>query len=362
LFSHASLPYVKGISWVTRDIIKSLPLGAAYNIIGIFIMPLLFFIAGYFALPSIKKGIGYFISNKVIRIAVPFFLGIIFLAPIISYIDIVRRGQIISYIDYWSNVYFKDFMQPWHFWFLSTLFFFFILFVIVYAIMGKKLNSIYERSKSQQIHVGNIIIFIILFLAIAIALFYFTGRKFPDYVFVEVFKFITFRVTRSALYILYFVMGIIVFIKRIDFSKRFLKYTPLFIVLTIASSVGYYFFKYRIFITGSEMLKARVQLYNSAVHVLYGFLIIITLMMIFRSYLNRPSKILSRLAANSYIVYIVHLVYTIIIQHFIFNIRLNLYLKFFITLIATIILSLLTSELIRKIISSVRNKIVKKRI
>jgi peptidoglycan/LPS O-acetylase OafA/YrhL len=56
---------------------------------------------------------------------------------------------------------------------------------------------------------------------------------------------------------------------------------------------------------------------------------------------------LSRLAANSYKIYILHLVYVVIIQYWIVDIQIDIFLKFLITAIGAFVFSLVTSELIR---------------
>jgi peptidoglycan/LPS O-acetylase OafA/YrhL len=147
-------------------------------------------------------------------------------------------------------------------------------------------------------------------------------------------------------------MGIIVFIKRIELSKKFLKATPLLIFLTIISTVAFRYFKFEIIIQqflDLGFLRADLQFYNAIVHVLYCFLVFITLMAVFQKYLNRHSKVLSRVAANSYKIYIVHLVWVVLIQYWIVDLQIDIFLKFLITAIGAFILSLGTSEILRLI-------------
>ncbi len=156
--------------------------------------------------------------------------------------------------------------------------------------------------------------------------------------------------TKSILYVLYFIMGIVVFIKRIELSKKFLKTIPLLIVVTILATIAFRFFKFDIYFQqffDLGFITPDMQFYNAIVHILYCFLIFITLMAIFKKYLNRCSKVLSRLAANSYKIYILHLVYVVIIQYWIVDIQIDIFLKFLITAIGAFVFSLVTSELIR---------------
>jgi len=352
---HSYLSYVIGYDWYVSDVVKTLSFTWSSIILDVFMMPIMFFIAGYFSFPSIKKGVKIFMLKKVFRIAIPFFIGIIFLAPVMTYISIIHYfpSWDISFFDFWLNHYFTDqFMDPSHYWFLSLLLFFFIVFAAVYAVMKRKFDNIYEKSELKPASKLSIIVFIIIFLAASIVLFYLTGLTYPDgsWTYFLGIKFLKLQITKSILYVLYFFMGIFVFIKRIEISKKFLKNIPLLIVVTIIATIAFRFFKFDIYVQqffDLGFVTADMQFYNAIVHVLYCFLIFITLMAIFRKYLNRRSKILSRLAANSYKIYLLHLVYVVIIQYSIVDIHIDIFFKFLITAIGAFLLSWGTSELIR---------------
>jgi len=344
---HSLLPFVIGYDWTINEPVKSLFLSNISTMIDVFIMPIMFFIAGYFAFPSIRKGVKGFIQGKVIRIVIPFFIGILFLAPIISYLGLIQHSVInMSYFTFYSTVLFNHQMNFQHYWFLSSLFLFFMVFALVYSVFKSKLEAIYEKSKTQAVSDRSILIFILGFLMIAIVLFYLIGRILPDGSWNTFFVFFSMQMTRWSNYALYFGLGVIVFIKRINIAQFILKHT--FGIIMLAVSVNYLFlsFKYSVYwASDSAPSLAIVQFYNASIHVLYCFVSLLTLLFFFQ-YLNKPNKVLARLANNSFNVYLVHMVYTVIIQFFLFNIQMDIYLKFVITFIATIILSLATSELI----------------
>ena len=355
LTHHSYLPYVIGYDWYVSDVVKTLPYLWSSIIIDVFMMPIMFFLAGYFAFPSIKRGVKRFLLKKTFRIALPFLIGIIFLAPIMRYISILHYfpSWDITYLDFWLNYYFTDlYMDPSHFWFLSLLFFFFIVFAAVYAIMRRKFENIYEKSELKKASKRIIVVVVIVFLVTSIVLFYLTGLAYPDgsWTFLLGIKFLKLQITKSILYVLYFIMGIFVFIKRVELSKKFLKTIPLLIVVTSIATIAFRFFKFDIYFQqffDLGFITPDMQFYNAIVHILYCFLIFITLMAIFKKYLNRCSKVLSRLAANSYKIYILHLVYVVIIQYWIVDIQIDIFLKFLITAIGAFVFSLVTSELIR---------------
>lgn len=347
---HSLLPFVLGYDWNVNDQMKTLPFTISCVKIDVFIMPIMFFIAGYFAIPSIRKGIARFIKGKILRILVPFFIGLIFLAPIISYIALLHRNAAESnYFSYWSSSYFKGFMDSKHFWFLLVLFVFFMIFALVYGIFKNKINEIYEESKSKPMELKGAIILLLVFIPLAIILFYYAGRKFPDDSWFVGYKFVVFQVTRMTSYVLYFTAGVILNLKRFRFSDKFLKLTPLFILLLIASTFFHTYFKHVIYWSPTGgFLYPKIQFYNAIVHVLYCFIITLTLFAIFKKYLNRPSAVLKRLADNSYTVYFVHMIYTVAIQFYTTNMETSLASKFIINLLGTLFLSYVTSELILK--------------
>ena len=158
---HSYLSYVIGYDWYVSDVVKALPYLWSSITLDVFMMPIMFFIAGYFAFPSIKKGLKRFIIKKIIRIALPFLIGIIFLAPIMMYISIIHYFPLwdISFFDFWLNYYFTDqYMDPSHYWFLSLLFFFFIVFAAIYAIMRRMFENTYKKSELKKASKRSIIV------------------------------------------------------------------------------------------------------------------------------------------------------------------------------------------------------------
>lgn len=357
IYLHSLLPFVIEYEWVINNTAKDYPLTSASTIIDVFIMPIMFFIAGYFAFPSIRKGIKDFVAGKVFRILIPWAIGIIFLAPIISYLGLVQRGIIdISYIAYWTR---GDFLNPFnqhHFWFLISLFLFFMIFALVYTLMKNQFERIYEASREHPVSSRNIAIFIVLMLSASIGLYYLAGRYYPDGTWNTFFLLIPIQVTRWTGYVLYFIAGFITFIKRVDLKARFAKYGLLLSCAMIFGSTVLIDFKYRLYFTPDmAYLRPEIQFYNAIVSVIFCFIVFITLVSLFAN-IDRPIKILQRLAKKSYTIYIVHMVYTIILQYFVVRLALDTYTKFFIILGGTIVLSIGTAELISFLGSSI-NKI-----
>lgn len=344
---HSLLPFVVGFDWKINDVIKTYPFTYASSVIDVFIMPIMFFIAGYFAFPSIRKGVKNFINSKITRIALPFAFGIMFLAPIISYLGLLHHKVIdLSYMAYWTYVYFNYPIDFQHYWFLSSLFLFFMLFAVVYVLMKGKLEKIYEDSKTHQPSNRSIVLFLLAFVILAAGLFFGACRIFSDGPWYSILYFFPVQVTRWTGYVLYFCLGVIAYIKRIDLTGRLRKHALWLTASLIPLTYFYIDFRFRFYYSADQgFLKPDIQFYNSIIHVIYCMMIFLALTALF-GYLNRPSKIFQRLAKDSFTIYIVHMVYTVLIQFYIMNQKLDIFVKFIIILIGTIVLSIATAELI----------------
>ena len=78
---------VHDTSFFAADIIREL--------LDVFMMPVLFFIAGYFALPSLeKRGVGEFIKDKGKRLLVPWILAVVVFMPLLLYERTTARALV----------------------------------------------------------------------------------------------------------------------------------------------------------------------------------------------------------------------------------------------------------------------------
>jgi glucan biosynthesis protein C len=115
-------------------------------------MAVLFFVAGYFALPSLKhKTYSGFIAGKLYVLGIPYLLCIFFLGPMMPYLGYYSQSfnglATDSYWSFWSALLANGFslgltpvvfttnqqFHPMHFWFLSVLLQFFIVFALAHA-------------------------------------------------------------------------------------------------------------------------------------------------------------------------------------------------------------------------------------
>ena len=133
---HASITYMLYAPewWYVLDADRSLPFTMLVLLVDVPIMPALFFVAGFFALPSLgRRGPGGFVREKLVRLAIPWIVGVIFLAPIATYLIYVSRDVPMGYLEFWTTDFWGPMFQQSVYWFLGVLFASFLVLAWVYA-------------------------------------------------------------------------------------------------------------------------------------------------------------------------------------------------------------------------------------
>ena len=114
--------------WYVLDPARSVFFDWAVILIDVPLMPVLFFLAGFFALPSLeRRGAGAFMRDKVVRIGIPWIIGVLFLAPLITYMIYVSRQVPVSFAQFWTTEFWGAMYQQAVYWFLGVLFVFYAL-------------------------------------------------------------------------------------------------------------------------------------------------------------------------------------------------------------------------------------------
>lgn len=133
---HASITYMAYPPewWYVLDPDRSLPFTMVVLLLDVPLMPALFFVAGYFALPSLeRRGPGGLIREKTVRLAIPWVVGVVFLAPLATYMTYVSRHIPMGYLEFWTTDFWGPLFQQSVYWFLGVLFAEFVVLVWVYA-------------------------------------------------------------------------------------------------------------------------------------------------------------------------------------------------------------------------------------
>jgi glucan biosynthesis protein C len=330
---HAALSYAPTMSWwyAWDTVTNSRLFDIIVWITDVFVMPVLFFVAGYFALPNIqKKGTVVFLKDKFIRLGVPWLIGVIFIAPISIYIASYKLYPM-SYGQFWinwiksaSNFYIGFLYTQINpvlvpigrfdqtaYWFISLLLFFFIIFGIIYALKKRLFPS---SSTHEKTHSGKTMLLVILFVGflciIMSTLVSIIPSPYPA-PWVVIASVLQFQSWRLSTFIIFFALGVYAFSKNWFVKENFPGHPLLWITICIIICFGFV-------VCLSNLISNQA---NKPIIIMFMFLssfLRVTLLIAFTSfsvrYWNRPHKINETLAANSYNIYLVHLPLVVVLQ------------------------------------------------
>lgn len=200
---------VHDTSSIMADIVREL--------LDVFMMPVLFFVAGYFILPSLERnGVRGFLNGKIKRLLIPWILAVLVFLPIILYGQ--TDQSIRPFWNYWLWYLgsFKtglSFLSPTQsnqavYWFISLLFAFFAAFALVYAIINRLSDISTHPSVSGSLSNKSITIELLLFGILTFIVYFITLLLFPDTSWFRLGIFLQFQPTRLMLFIGYFILGI----------------------------------------------------------------------------------------------------------------------------------------------------------
>ena len=295
----------------------------------VFLMPVLFFIAGYFAISSFqKKGVWLFLRRKFRCLGLPLLIGIPLMSPVFPYIYHYTRNSLFNDMSFWESwlnymksagdlrigtIYTVDQFSHFHLWFMSLLLFFFIIFAL-YA--GKK--RWHEASipihSSGDISEKSVLIMLagvggISTLSAFVANLIFASPANPE-PWVSVANVLQFQPVKVVSYLLYFGMGICAFYGNWFTDNKIPGHPAIWILSCVLLSCCLMAILKHLMASFSITLLFIFLLVRSFLCV--SFLCAFTLWA--ARHWNRPSHFDSLLALNSYHIYITHFIIVILLQ------------------------------------------------
>ena len=201
---HASITYMAFAPewWYVLDPDRSLPFTMLVLLVDVPNMPALFFVAGFFALPSLqRRGPGGFVREKLVRLAIPWVFGVIFLAPLVTYMIYVSRDIPMGYLEFWTTDFWGPMFQQSVYWFLGVLFASFLVLAWVYA-ASTRLQASVPRVEQPR---GRLFVAFIALTAAGSILFA-PSYGLDDWL--PVWVMFVIQPARLAFYVGYFVLGI----------------------------------------------------------------------------------------------------------------------------------------------------------
>lgn len=335
---HASMAYMPNTPWwwYVIDSERSPFFDVFVLLNDVFMMPTLFFIAGYFAVKSLERnGTARFVREKIVRLVVPWIIGVIFLAPAVTYfIYVTRTATPPPYLYYWFHLFFGESYQQAHYWFLGVLAIFCLLLALLYQRKWVKLTLLKATKPSGAFFMG--------FIVSGSSIFFAVNTIVNDYAWINVKYLLMIQPTRVVLYILYFALGIYACRRQWFISGGYCPCSRWWSVSAIVT--GVMFIGGKVIFANKAVLLAMAV--NAFLHTLFCFCAVFALLGIFQRWLNSKAFFWQRLSANSYAIYFVHQIPVFSLNYLLLSIHAGPFTKFFLSSSLALVISFGVCELI----------------
>ena len=324
---HAAMTYMIFVPewWYVIDNSKSIYFTMLVVLLDSFPMSVLFYLAGYFAVPSLNKyKVKNFIKNKFTRIFLPWLLGRIFVVPFFAYatfkaFKLPDPGFLLFIKNYFLTVKFHgSFYQQAHYWFLSVLF----AFLILYALFAGKINLI-------KIKIWQVIL--ITFVS------YFVSAKFlmPPDDWLNILGVIYFQPARVLGYAALFMLGVRAYNDK-DFKINLKLYGPLSLVFAIALIA----FKFNFNFNNNFNL-----IIDAACYSIFSVIFAVTSTNLFAKIKQAPQTLI-KLSQSSYGIYWLHQIILMPVLYLLKDLDLNIFCKWLAGVLGTVLIAYLINNFI----------------
>ncbi|AJQ29604.1 acyltransferase family protein [Pelosinus fermentans] len=287
----------------------------------VFIMPILFLLAGYFTMPVLEKqGMSTFLREKFFRIVLPWIAGVLFLAPAITYmIWYSRTSTPPAYFTYLiTNFFSAATFNHAHYWFLGDLAWFFVFFAAIY----KAFPSLFQRKAEAS---SPSFVFLVLFGLVTAATFFIANFYFYADEWFSRLYIISFQPTRFFLCACYFALGIHAWQNR-WFTEE--GYMPHFSYWMSASVITMLVFTYyRITFTNTTPIALKAG--HAILHSFFCLTTVFGFISFFHKDFNSKGYLWRRLSANSYRIYYIHQFVVLPIAYMVQKFDVSVWVKYF---------------------------------
>lgn len=317
----------------------------------VYIMPVMFLIAGYFA-PMVlqRKGQAAFWRGKLLRIALPWVLGVIFCAPIIAYAAFLTRPIAAPpYLEFWTTGFFGPFYQQAQYWFLGMLFGFFAVFSLAARLFPRILEKAPVKKAPSPL-------FLLAFFAFTAMTFFVGDLYYWCDTWMPGLKGIFFlQPVRLGIHISYFCLGIYAW-KYAWFSRG--GWQPRLVPWCSAAVVSMaVFLIYRVMFTLMPEPPVLFRAGHAFTHSLLVLTAVFALLAIFQRFIDSDAWLWRRLSANSYTIYFIHFFIIIPIGALLQQHTLPIALKYLLASSLSLVLCFLAAEyLIQPLLSLVLHR------
>lgn len=358
---HSACGYSNNTQWWAVNDANSIFFDYLLGVLGVFLMPTLFFIAGYFALPSLQqKGKWLFIKSKLKRLGIPCLLGVVLMVPIINLIHLYSRDYPVSLLSLWSR-FVKNIegalslhtgfitsslqFQHKHFWFISLLLVFFIIFTFLHDAKKRWLPNKPTSAKSKTPTMRSILLVLSLVSVLTALITFFIYGIFHGSPnrdpWIIIGGLIQFQASKIILYISCFSLGVYAF------SKNWLKNgkTPGHFLFWTILSIGLMYCQGKVLTILMTNFSIGLALSWVLMHTFLVFTILLALISFGINHWHCPSKVSRQFSVNAYNIYLLHMLFVVVVQLLLLEwVSISIFIKFGIVTLSTILLSYLISQ------------------
>jgi len=312
--------------WVVHDT-SSFAADIIRELFDVFMMPVLFFVAGYFALASLeKKGAWEFFKDKVKRLLIPLALVVLIFLPLAIYDQPIKPVR--PFWKYWLW-YLSSFEVRLRFtqapegpttqaiyWFISLLFAFFLLFALVFVLTRRWRSGGILLAERKATSGNSVLVVLVVFGLLTFAGYFILLLLFPDSSWFTLHMLLEFQVTRLVPFTGYFVFGVYAQSRGWFAEGKPLGSVALWAVISGVLVVAY-------LVVGQPMFANTAGTANLSVGFLLVFAFIrsfslLSLLVVLVSfgvhYWNHSSSLDRQLSGTSYNIYLTHYWFVVGIQ------------------------------------------------
>ena len=319
----------------------------AENFNDVFFMSLMFFISGLFVLPSLRhSGWPVFVRHRVIRLGLPFAVGVTTLMPLAYYASWRAAGHQTGLVDFWRQNITSDGWPPGPLWFVWMLLLFDIVVAALFAALPRRLSG---KSPEGSLFRKRPLLFAgVLVLVCAVAYLPMLARFGFSAWAPLLTKPFHFQVSRIFLYLVWFLAG--TWVGASDLERG---------LLARGGSLARHWrwwvagcfvaYNLLVFVPRSQSLVGGLSAFDrgaveavlwvvSCVASCLGFLAL------FRGVVRSRRRWMDSLSRSAYAIYLVHYVFVVWIQFVLLGLPIHASLKFVATFVLAVLLSWATAQ------------------
>lgn len=303
-------------SFFAADIIREL--------LDVFMMPVLFFVAGYFAFPSLEKeAVGEFLTDKARRLLIPWVVAVLVILPLLLYDQPTQPVR--PFWRYWLSYlggfptqlsFFPHTLTQGPYWFLSLLFAFFVLSALVHTVTRRRRVGPVAPAERKVRSGKSVLVPLAVFGVLTFGVYFVSLLLVPDTSWLTLNMFLEFQPTRVVLLVCYFALGVYAQSHKWFAGAKSLGNLALWGVISVALGVAYLFVGQPLFgdLAGVPGLPVGLLLPFAFIRSFLLLSVLVVLLSVGLRYWNRSSRVDREFSATSYNTYLTHVWFVLIIQ------------------------------------------------